>query len=252
VAGRTAVGRAARDRGGAAVDQVLGGDGVDDALMVVIITTTNSADLIKEREKAGWTLRGVKGSHHIYTHPTRGGHLSVPHPKKDLGAGLARKLRQQAGLLERRVSTMKFIIAIEPGDDTHAFGVVAPDLPGCFSAGDTLDEAIDRAKEAIDFHCQTLIEDGGDVPSARALAEHQADPDFTGWIWAVVEVPVERYFARRRRSTSPCPPAAGEDRRARLRSRRNPLRLSGRGGAGGDALGLGQPALKPCRPHRDG
>jgi len=67
--------------------------------MVVIITTTNSADLIKEREKAGWTLRGVKGSHHIYTHPTRGGHLSVPHPKTDLGAGLARQLRQQAGLL---------------------------------------------------------------------------------------------------------------------------------------------------------
>ena len=73
-------------------------------------------------------------------------------------------------------------------------GVVVPDLPGCFSAGDTLDEAIDQAKDAIDFHCQTLIEDGGDVPPARALAEHQADPDFAGWIWAVVEVPVERYF----------------------------------------------------------
>ena len=33
---------------------------------------------------------------------------------------------------------MKFFIAIEQGDDDHAFGVVAPDLPGCFSAGDTL------------------------------------------------------------------------------------------------------------------
>ncbi len=89
---------------------------------------------------------------------------------------------------------MKFVIAIEPGDATHAFGVVVPDLPGCFSAGDTLDEAIDRAREAIDFHCETLIEDGGEVPLARPLAEHQADPDFAGWIWAVVEVPVERYF----------------------------------------------------------
>ena len=36
---------------------------------------------------------------------------------------------------------MKFIIAIEPGDETHSFGVVVPELPGCFSAGDTLDEA---------------------------------------------------------------------------------------------------------------
>ena len=58
----------------------------------------NSADLIKELEQAGWTLRGVKGSHHVYTHPARGGHISVPHPKKDLGAGLARKPRKQAGL----------------------------------------------------------------------------------------------------------------------------------------------------------
>ena len=67
--------------------------------MVVIITIMNSTELIKQLEQAGWTLRGIKGSHHVYTHPTRGGHLSVPHPKKDLGAGLTRKLLKQAGLL---------------------------------------------------------------------------------------------------------------------------------------------------------
>ncbi len=89
---------------------------------------------------------------------------------------------------------MKFIIAIEPGTDTTAFGVVVPDLPGCFSAGDTLDKAVDNAREAIDLWCETVIEDGGDVPVAKSLAEHQIDPDFAGWIWAVIEVPVERYF----------------------------------------------------------
>ncbi len=89
---------------------------------------------------------------------------------------------------------MKFIVAIEPGTETSAFGVVVPDLPGCFSAGDTLDEALDNARAAIDFHCETLIEDGGDVPPAQSLSDHQADTDFAGWIWAVVEVPVERYF----------------------------------------------------------
>ncbi len=89
---------------------------------------------------------------------------------------------------------MKFIIAIEPRAKTAAFGVVVPDLPGCFSAGDSLDEAIDNAREAIDFHCETLIEDGGDVPAPRSLAFHQSDRDFKGWVWAVVEVPIERYF----------------------------------------------------------
>ena len=67
-------------------------------LIVCIIHIMNSADIIKKLEKAGWVLRGVKGSHHVYTHPERGGHISVPHPKKDLGVGLANKLMKQAGL----------------------------------------------------------------------------------------------------------------------------------------------------------
>ena len=57
-----------------------------------------SAELIRKLERAGWVLRGVKGSHHIYTHPQRGGHLSIPHPRKDLGAGLIHKLMKEAGV----------------------------------------------------------------------------------------------------------------------------------------------------------
>lgn len=83
---------------------------------------------------------------------------------------------------------MKYPIAIEPGDAGHAFGVTVPDLPGCFSAGDTLDEAIDNAKEAIELWLETVIDDGGAVPEPRPIAEHQANPEFAGWIWAVVGV----------------------------------------------------------------
>jgi predicted RNA binding protein YcfA (HicA-like mRNA interferase family) len=46
----------------------------------------------------GWTLRGSKGSHHVFIHPSKSGHLTVPHPKKDLGAGLIQKILKQAGL----------------------------------------------------------------------------------------------------------------------------------------------------------
>lgn len=62
----------------------------------------NSAELIKQLLAAGWVLRGVKGSHHIYTHPEHGGHISVPHPKKDLGKGLVQKLMKQSGLKGRK------------------------------------------------------------------------------------------------------------------------------------------------------
>jgi predicted RNA binding protein YcfA (HicA-like mRNA interferase family) len=57
-----------------------------------------SAELIKKLEKNGWVLRSVKGSHHVYVHPTRPGHLTVPHPRKDLGMGLVHKLLKAAGL----------------------------------------------------------------------------------------------------------------------------------------------------------
>jgi predicted RNA binding protein YcfA (HicA-like mRNA interferase family) len=66
--------------------------------MVVIITTMRSADVIKKLESDGWTLRSVRGSHHVFKHPTRPGHISVPHPKKDLGIGLVHKLLKQAGV----------------------------------------------------------------------------------------------------------------------------------------------------------
>ena len=89
---------------------------------------------------------------------------------------------------------MKFIIAIEPGTDTTAWGVVVPDLPGCFSAGDSMDEALENAREAIDLHVETLIEDGAAIPATRPLAQHQADPAYAGGVWAVVEVPVEKYL----------------------------------------------------------
>ncbi len=62
----------------------------------------NSKDIVKRLEKAGWKLRDVKGSHHIYVHPERGGHISVPHPKKDLGVGLVNKLLKQAGIKEQK------------------------------------------------------------------------------------------------------------------------------------------------------
>ena len=59
-----------------------------------------SAELIKRMLKAGWILRGVKGSHPVVVHPDRPGHVTVPHPRKDLGTGLLHKLMKQTDLNE--------------------------------------------------------------------------------------------------------------------------------------------------------
>ena len=89
---------------------------------------------------------------------------------------------------------MKFTIAIEAGTKNTAFGVVVPDLPGCFSAGDTVEEAFDNARAAIKIHCEMLAEDKKDIPIAKPMTEWQRSKEFKGWTWGIVEADIERLF----------------------------------------------------------
>lgn len=70
-----------------------------------------------------------------------------------------------------------YIAIIEEGDATHATGVWFPDLPGCFSAGDTLDEAIMNAREALALWASSILADGGTMPAARSLAILKSVPE---------------------------------------------------------------------------
>jgi len=88
---------------------------------------------------------------------------------------------------------MKFTVVLHTDDGRH-YGVIVPDLPGCFSAGDGVDDALSAVLEAIDLHVETLLEDGGDIPARLPIDAHQDNPDYAGGIWAVVDAPVEKYF----------------------------------------------------------
>lgn len=83
---------------------------------------------------------------------------------------------------------MKYPIALEPGTDATAWGVVVPDLPGCFSAGDTAEDAFPNAIEAVQAWCEAQVEEGQDIPLPQPLDVHQANPEFAGWVWALVNV----------------------------------------------------------------
>jgi predicted RNA binding protein YcfA (HicA-like mRNA interferase family) len=50
----------------------------------------NSADLIKRLEQDECLLVNARGSHHVFRHPPKPGHVSVPHPRKDIGTGRMR------------------------------------------------------------------------------------------------------------------------------------------------------------------
>jgi predicted RNase H-like HicB family nuclease len=68
------------------------------------------------------------------------------------------------------------------------YGVTVPDLPGCFTAGRTLDEALAMAKEAIELHLEGLIEQGEAVPRPGAIEDYSSDPEYKGGTWAVVSI----------------------------------------------------------------
>lgn len=74
-------------------------------------------------------------------------------------------------------------------EDGVSYGVTVPDLPGCFSAGDSFDDALTSVREAIALHLFGLAEDGEAPPAPQPVVVHQANPDYADGVWAVVEVP---------------------------------------------------------------
>jgi predicted RNase H-like HicB family nuclease len=81
---------------------------------------------------------------------------------------------------------MRDPIDIEPGTDTTAFGVVVPDLPGCFSAGDTLDEALVGTEEAAAAWIDAALDIGRPIPAPSRPSAARKNPDYQGWIFAAV------------------------------------------------------------------
>jgi predicted RNase H-like HicB family nuclease len=63
------------------------------------------------------------------------------------------------------------LIEEEPG---KAVGVIFPDLPGCFSAGDTLQDALMNAREAIALYFE---DSDAERPRPRTLDELKRDAD---------------------------------------------------------------------------
>ena len=70
------------------------------------------------------------------------------------------------------------------------YGVSFPDFPGCISAGKTIDEAKNMAKEALTGHIRTMVDYGEKIPPPSSLDAVIADPDNTRVIaFLVVTIP---------------------------------------------------------------
>jgi predicted RNase H-like HicB family nuclease len=86
-----------------------------------------------------------------------------------------------------------YIAILEDAGPDAAVGVWFPDLPGCYSAGDTVDEALRNAKDAIAAYAEILASEGRSLPPPRRLSTLRDDPavasDISEHIVALINFP---------------------------------------------------------------
>jgi predicted RNase H-like HicB family nuclease len=93
---------------------------------------------------------------------------------------------------------MRYPVVIHKENDSD-YGVTVPDLPGCFSAGSSIDEALLEVVEAIECHIEGLLIDGEPVPLPQKIEDHQANPDFAEGVWALVTVDISKLSGKSKR-----------------------------------------------------
>lgn len=69
-----------------------------------------------------------------------------------------------------------YVAIVEDAGANAAVGLWFPDLPGCFSAGDTVDEALQNAGEAVSLYAESLAREGRALPIPRTVSQLRDDP----------------------------------------------------------------------------
>lgn len=96
---------------------------------------------------------------------------------------------------------MRYIIAIEPADrENPDCGVIIPDLPGCYSQGSNLDDAVRNAQAAAELWLEAAFDAGQNAPKPTSFSDlREAHPEWAGWIWATVDIDLSRLSGRTER-----------------------------------------------------
>jgi predicted RNase H-like HicB family nuclease len=83
---------------------------------------------------------------------------------------------------------MIYPITIEIADAETAYGIVVPDLPGCFSAGDTMDEAMKNAEAATYAWIEAALDAGEEIPKPSSLEGLRNNAAYAGWAFGIIDV----------------------------------------------------------------
>lgn len=98
--------------------------------------------------------------------------------------------------MQKKITPYPIFIHKDPKSD---YGVIVPDLPGCFSAGKTIEEAIKNAHEAVECHLGGLLVDQEPIPIKKSIDEHLKNPDFKNGILAIIEINLGKFSQKTKR-----------------------------------------------------
>lgn len=92
---------------------------------------------------------------------------------------------------------MKYPCVIEKSGDSY--GVIFPDLEGCYPAGDTIEEAFRDAREAAEAWMENMLDEGFEIPPPSSADDILKNPDYKGRIFGYVDIDVSKLSGKTER-----------------------------------------------------
>lgn len=68
----------------------------------------------------------------------------------------------------------KYTVVVHPAEE-GGYWVEVPALPGCYSQGETVEEAVAKVREAIEAHLEAFREEGQEIPSEHGLVIREVE-----------------------------------------------------------------------------
>ena len=93
---------------------------------------------------------------------------------------------------------MKYPVVVHK-DKSSDYGVIIPDIPGCYSAGSNYNEALQNVVEAIECHLEGLLLDNEALPVASSIDDWIEKEEFKGGVFALVDIDLSQITGKVKR-----------------------------------------------------
>ena len=91
---------------------------------------------------------------------------------------------------------MKYLLLITKKENEEKYLVTVPDLPGCQTLAESMNEGIENINHVISEHLNILTEYGEDIPHGKSIDHHMKNCHAVSPIWAIVDFDILPYLGK--------------------------------------------------------